>query len=145
MTTTITELPPWAAIVVAVLVTLGSVFTLLGSIGLTRLKSFYDRMHAPTMGSSAGVFCIALASIVCFSVLQSRLAVHEALIAFFVTVTTPVTFTMLARAAIFRDRVEGNSPLTAELEERLDAAPDEAMMEDERGIREVEEEPDTSP
>lgn len=138
MTTVMTELPTWAAVVVALLVVIGSLLTLLGSIGLLRLPSFYDRMHAPTMGSSAGVVCISLASVICFSVLQSRLAVYEALIAFFVTVTTPVTFTMLARAAIFRDRVEGHSPLSVELEDALAAAPQEAKMEDERGVREVE-------
>lgn len=138
MTTVMTELPTWAAVVVALLVVIGSLLTLLGSIGLLRLPSFYDRMHAPTMGSSAGVVCISLASVICFSVLQSRLAVYEALIAFFVTVTTPVTFTMLARAAIFRDRVEGHSPLSVELEDALAAAPQEAKMEDERGVREVQ-------
>ena len=51
---------------------------------------------------------IVAGSIVCFSVLRSRLSVHEVLIALFVTLTTPVTFMLLARAALYRDRVEGN-------------------------------------
>jgi multicomponent K+:H+ antiporter subunit G len=33
---------------------------------------------------------------------------HEILIAAFVTLTTPVTLMLLARAALYRDRTEGN-------------------------------------
>ena len=33
---------------------------------------------------------------------------HELLLGLFVTVTTPITLMLLARAAVFRDRVEGN-------------------------------------
>ena len=33
---------------------------------------------------------------------------HELLLGLFVTVTTPVTLMLLARAAVFRDRAEGN-------------------------------------
>ncbi len=110
MTPSAPALPPWAAIVVAVLVLTGSAMTFVGSLGLVRLRSFYNRIHAPTMGSSAGVACISAASIVCFSVLGTRLAVQEALIFAFLTITTPVAFTLLARAALFRDRNEGNDP-----------------------------------
>ena len=102
------DLPAWAAILVAVLVVAGAAMTLVGSIGLLRFKTFYDRLHPPTLGSSAGTLLIVAGSIVCFSVLRSRLSVHEVLIALFVTLTTPVTFMLLARAALYRDRVEGN-------------------------------------
>jgi multisubunit Na+/H+ antiporter MnhG subunit len=40
-----------------------------------------------------------LASIVCYSALGSRAVVHEILIGVFITVTTPVTLMLLARAA----------------------------------------------
>ena len=43
-----------------------------------------------------------------FSVLQSRLVLHEVLIAVFMVVTTPVTLMLLARAALYRDRSEGS-------------------------------------
>jgi multicomponent K+:H+ antiporter subunit G len=39
--------------------------------------------------------------------LQSRPVLHELLITAFVTVTTPVTLMLLARAALYRDRTEG--------------------------------------
>ncbi|RYD89934.1 MAG: cation:proton antiporter [Burkholderiales bacterium] len=101
------DLPEWAAWVVAILVVSGAAITLTGAIGLVRLKSFYDRVHAPTLGSTLGIACILAASIVCFSVLQSRLVLHEILIAVFVTLTTPVTLILLVRAALYRDRIEG--------------------------------------
>ena len=97
-----------AALIIALLVVAGAAVTLIGSIGLLRFKTFYDRLHPPTLGSSLGSLLIVAGSIVCFSVLRSRLSVHEILIALFVTLTTPVTFMLLARAALYRDRVEGS-------------------------------------
>ena len=103
------DLPAWAALVTSFLVLLGAGFTLVGAIGLVRLKTFYERMHAPTLGATWGAGGILLSSIVFFSVLQSRPVLHEALIAVFVTVTTPVTLMLLARAALYRDRSEGST------------------------------------
>lgn len=102
------ELPLWAALLSGFLVLAGSLMTLVGSLGLLRMKTFYDRVHSPTLGTTMGTSCILLASICSFSVLQSRLFVHEILIILFVTLTTPVTLMLLARAALYRDRVEGN-------------------------------------
>lgn len=102
------ELPLWAALVVAFLLLLGSGLTLLGTIGLVRLDSFYKRVHSPTLGTTWGTGGILLASMLFFSVIESRPVLHELLIAVFVTVTTPVTLMLLARAALFRDRTEKN-------------------------------------
>jgi multicomponent K+:H+ antiporter subunit G len=101
------NLPAWAALLTSFLVLLGAGFTLVGAVGLVRLKTFYERMHAPTLGATWGAGGILLGSIVLFSVVQSRPVLHEALIAVFVTVTTPVTLMLLARAAVYRDRSEG--------------------------------------
>lgn len=103
------DLPVWAALLTAFFVLLGAGFTIIGTIGLLRLKTFYERIHAPTLGATWGAAGILLGSIIYFTVLQSRPVLHEALIAIFVTVTTPVTLMLLARAAIYRDRTEGNS------------------------------------
>lgn len=103
------ELPAWAALLAAFFLLLGSALTLIGSFGLLRLQRFYDRIHAPTLGTTWGTGGILIASIVFFSMLQSRPVLHEVLIAIFVTVTTPVTFMLLARAALYRDRIEGSS------------------------------------
>jgi multicomponent K+:H+ antiporter subunit G len=101
------DLPAWAALLVAFLLLLGSGLTLLGTIGLARFKTFYERVHAPTLGTTGGAGAILIASMLFFSVLQSRPVLHEVLITVFVVVTTPVTLMLLARAAIYRDRTEG--------------------------------------
>lgn len=102
------DLPIWAAIAVALLVIGGAAMALIGSIGLLRFDNFYDRLHPPTVATSAGTVLICAGSILCFSILGTRLSVHEVLVALFMTLTTPVTFMLLARAAFYRDRVETN-------------------------------------
>jgi multicomponent K+:H+ antiporter subunit G len=101
-------LPLWAALPTALLVVAGSALALLGSVGLLRLQSFYERVHAPTLGSTLGIGCVLVASMLYFSVLQTRPVLHEILIAVFVTVTTPVSLMLLANAALYRDQSEGN-------------------------------------
>jgi multicomponent K+:H+ antiporter subunit G len=103
------ELPFWAALPVALLLLLGSGLALTGSIGLLRLRGFYDRVHAPTLGTTLGIGCVLLASMLFFSVLQTRFVLHEILIAVLMVITTPVTLILLARAALYRDRREGNA------------------------------------
>ncbi|WP_072392821.1 monovalent cation/H(+) antiporter subunit G [Hyphomicrobium sp. CS1GBMeth3] len=102
------ELPAWVAILTSVLVLTGAGLTLIGTIGLLRLKDFYARVHPPTLGSTLGVGCVLLASMLYFTALEARPVVHEVLIAIFVTITTPVTLMLLASAALHRDWEEGN-------------------------------------
>jgi multicomponent K+:H+ antiporter subunit G len=102
------EIPVWVAVLVGALALIGSLLTLMGCIGLARFSSFYERVHAPTLGTSFGAISILLASIIYFSVSAERPAVHEVLILVFVSVTTPVTLMLLARAALYRDRDERN-------------------------------------
>ncbi|WP_262268898.1 monovalent cation/H(+) antiporter subunit G [Microvirga yunnanensis] len=101
-------LPAWAALLTAVLVLLGAAVTLIGSIGLLRLRTFYARVHAPTLGTTLGMASILAGSALFFSVAEARPVVHEILIAVFVTLTTPVTLMLLVRAALYRDRTEGS-------------------------------------
>ena len=100
------QVPLWAAIPIAVLTVAGSSLALIGSFGLARIRGFYDRLHAPTLGTSWGTGGVVLASVALFSVLGSRLIVHELLIAAFILLTAPVTMILLARAAFHRDEVE---------------------------------------
>lgn len=103
------NLPAWAALLVAVLVLAGAGLTLIGAIGTLRFRSFFERVHAPTLGTSWGTGAIVLASMILFSVLGSRPVLHEILIGVFISITTPVTLMLLARAALYRDRSEGGS------------------------------------
>jgi multicomponent K+:H+ antiporter subunit G len=102
------DLPLWAALPVALLLLLGAGLTFTGSIGLLRFRSFYERVHAPTLGTTLGIGCTLAASMLFFSVLQTRVVLHEVLIMVLMVITTPVTLMLLVRAAIYRDRREGN-------------------------------------
>jgi len=117
------DLPWWAALAVGLFLIGGAVMTLIGSVGLVRLRTFNERVHPTTLGSTAGMALIVLASVLCFTVLRARLSVHEILIAVFVTLTTPVTFMLLVRAALYRDRMEGRIPRPEGWPERGEDSP----------------------
>lgn len=102
------EFPLWAAVLVGAFVLLGSALTLIGTIGFAKLPSFYERLHAPTLGTSWGTGGIAVASIIYFSVSGGRFVFHEIFIVIFMTITTPVSLMLLGRAALYRDRAEQN-------------------------------------
>lgn len=100
--------PLWAALAVSVCMVIGAAVTLVGTIGLARFTTFYERIHAPTLGTSFGAGFVLLGSMIFFTVTQARPVLHELLILVFIIVTTPVTLMLLARAALYRDRAEGN-------------------------------------
>ena len=98
------DVPLWAGIPAVVLLVLAGVFSLTGSVGLLRLRDFYSRVHAPTLATTMGAVCTLLASVLVFSALRSRLALHELVIALLLVLTSPVTAMLLMRAARYRMR-----------------------------------------
>ena len=96
-------LPWWAAIPVALLLVLGGLMTVIGAFGLARLHSFYQRMHGPAITVTLGAGCILLASMLYFTVSQSRLVIHELLISVFVLMTAPVVAMLIMRAGVYRE------------------------------------------
>ncbi len=107
--TSVTDLPTWAAIIVCLLVLAGSVFSLIGAIGIVRLPEFYQRLHAPGLTTSGAVILISLGSGLCFALLDGRWIIHEVLIIVFTIITTPITLMLLGKASLYRDRTEGNN------------------------------------
>jgi multicomponent K+:H+ antiporter subunit G len=101
-------IPEWLQLVIAIIVLAGALVTLIGTVGLVRWASFYQRVHAPTLGSSLGAALILVASSLYSSFALGRPILHEVLVLIFILVTTPVTLMLLARAALYRDRSEGN-------------------------------------
>ncbi|MCL7462040.1 Na+/H+ antiporter subunit G [Pseudomonas sp. NW5] len=93
-------LAPWIEALVAFLLLTGSLFALIGSIGLYRLPDFYTRLHGPTKATTLGVGSMALASLIHFSYRDGALSVHELLLTLFLFITAPVSAQMLARAAM---------------------------------------------
>ncbi|HZR11547.1 MAG TPA: monovalent cation/H(+) antiporter subunit G [Myxococcales bacterium] len=105
--------PAWVDAVTSLLVVVGGLVALIGSLGVLRLGSFFQRVHAPTLGATLGTWCIALATVLQVSFARGELFVHAALIAVFVALTAPVTTIFLMRAAIFRERLRGAKDVPA--------------------------------
>ena len=99
---TLETLPAWAAIPAALLLILGGLCTAIGSLGLARLGTFFQRMHGPSMGNTLGTGCVLFASILVSSTLANRLVMHEILITVFIVITAPMTAMLLMRAAVHR-------------------------------------------
>lgn len=106
------EIPAFVAILTTGLLIGGAAVTLVGTLGLLRLETFFERTHAPTLGTTLGTTCVAIASMIYFSTLGTRPVLHELLIVLFVTITTPITLMVLVRAALFREISENNAPLS---------------------------------
>jgi multicomponent K+:H+ antiporter subunit G len=111
----IAALPAWATVIVAALLFIGASIILIGALGLLRLRTFYQRIHGPAITITLGAGCILLASMVYFTVSQSRLVVHEVIIAAFLLMTAPVVSMLIMRAAVYRDlrAREGDAGATA--------------------------------
>lgn len=99
------EFPMWAAIPTILLLVIGGLLTVIGSLGLLRLPNFYARMHGPSMGNTLGTGSVLIASMIMSSALLSRPVVHEIIITVFIVIVSPVTAMLLMRAAKYRTRV----------------------------------------
>lgn len=117
------ELPAWAALATSLFVLLGAGLAFVGAIGLLRLGSFRERVHASTLGTTLGTGGVLIASMIFFSVLATRPVVHEILIGAFITFTSPVTSITLVRAVRYRDRIEGREDAAS----ASHGSPDEAQ------------------
>jgi len=85
-------------------VIVGALMTLIGSLGLVRLPSFYARLHAPTLGATLGCACFAAATIVYFSLSESRLIGPAILISVFIIITAPLSAMLLIKVGLYRAR-----------------------------------------
>lgn len=90
----------WIDALVALFLLLGSVFALVGAIGLYRLPDFFMRLHGPTKATTLGVGGMVIASLIYFSFHGEGVSLHELLIALFLFITAPVSAHMLAKAAM---------------------------------------------
>ena len=109
------DLPMWLNILVSLLIIISGIITLVGTLGLLKLKLFYSRMHAPTLGNTLGVFCLLVACTLVASFTAKQLLIYPLIISVLLIITSPVTAILLMRAAIKR-----------ELRQRMaDYAPDE--------------------
>lgn len=85
-------------LVVVLFVVLGSMFLLVGSLGLIKLRDLMTRLHAPTKATTLGIGSVLVASMVSFIAVEDMLSVHEILIIAFLFLTAPVTAHFVAKA-----------------------------------------------
>lgn len=106
------SLPLWVTIPGTVLVVLGGVATLVGSLGLLRLGDFFSRMHGPSLTNTVGAGTVLIASMLTSSALVGKPTFHELLIALFVFMSAPVTSITLVQAALYRNRARNGGENT---------------------------------
>lgn len=84
-------------ILAAVIVVLGSLFTLLATIGILRLPDLYTRMHAASKAGAigAGLIMVAIALVA----QDTAVTIRSVFGIVFILLTTPVAAHLLARAA----------------------------------------------
>ena len=99
------EFPLWAAIPTILLLIIGGLLTVIGSLGLLRLPNFFARLHGPSMGNTLGTGSVLIASMIMSSALLGRPVAHEIIITVFIVLVSPVTAMLLMRAARYRTRV----------------------------------------
>lgn len=98
-----TQLPPLADALIAVLLLSGGAFALIGAFGLVKLGDFARRLHGPTKATTLGVGSVLLASCLFFTIRQAAFSAHEFLITLFLFLTAPVSAHMLIKAAMHLD------------------------------------------
>ncbi len=100
-------LPLWADVAVSLLVLAGALIALIGSFNLMRLRTFFERVHAPAVIATLGCWCVMYGTVLYFSLQSHAVAAHGLLIAVFLAVTVPVTNIFLMRTGLFRARLAG--------------------------------------
>ena len=98
-----------AEALIALLILAGSFFLLVGSLGLARLPSLIQRLHAPTKAATLGAGGLLLASALYFWLQRGQPSYHEALIGVFLFLSAPITAHMLAKVNLLRDRREAEA------------------------------------
>jgi multicomponent K+:H+ antiporter subunit G len=113
-------------LLLSVLILIGAGFTLIGSLGLLRLRDFYSRLHAPTKATTLGVGSLLIASAVFFSHQDEGLSLHEFLVTLFLFITAPVSAHLMAKAALHL-RLRSLAPLPDD--EQLEQSAHEAARD----------------
>ena len=103
-------MPFWIEALVSLFLVVGSLFALIGAIGLYRLPDFYTRLHGPTKATTLGVGGIIIASMIFFSSHNDGLSMHELLITLFLFLTAPITANFIAKTYMARNVAEQDLP-----------------------------------
>ena len=95
---------PLLELLVSLLIIFGSIFVLVGSVGLIKLPDLMSRLHAPTKATTLGLGGVLLASMFYFLANGGELSIHELLITLFLFITAPVTAHFIAKAHMHKQQ-----------------------------------------
>ncbi len=101
-----------AELVISLLLVIGGVFGLIGSIGLLKLRQPMQRLHAPTKATTIGVGAVLLASIIYAATVLDDPSWQEVLIVVFLFITSPITANFLSKAHLYRTTPPDSLPPT---------------------------------
>ena len=87
--------------VIALLLLIGTIFTLVAGIGLIKLDNTMSRLHAPTKAGTVGIGAFLVASMLHSWKFENG-SIHELLIMGFLFVTAPVSANFIAKVNIHR-------------------------------------------
>ena len=85
--------------VIYILILLGALFHLIGTLGLIRFPDVYNRSHAATKSTTLGVLCILIGTFFFFIVNEKVVSAKLLLGIAFVFLTSPVSGHLIGRAA----------------------------------------------
>lgn len=80
---------------------IGSIFVVVGGIGLLKFKDPMTRLHAPTKVGTVGIGMLLVASVI-QSAIDNQSSLHEFLILAFLFVTAPISANFIAKVHIHR-------------------------------------------
>ena len=105
-------------VLIAVLMFVGSFFTLVASVGLLRMPDLFMRLSATTKAATLGIALVLAAAALHFN--QTGVTGRVIAIIVFVILTAPVAAHMIARAAYFNGVPLWKKSVCDELRDKLD-------------------------
>ncbi len=92
-----------AEVIAGVLIFLGTLISLISSVGLVRLPDVYTRSHAASKSSTVGVLFILIGTLLYFLISEGYFSIRLILGIVFVFLTAPVAAHVICRAAYRAD------------------------------------------
>ncbi|MBI2871351.1 MAG: monovalent cation/H(+) antiporter subunit G [Candidatus Omnitrophica bacterium] len=103
--------------VASALIVIGSIFSLLAAVGITRMPDVFMRMQTTAKAGTLGLVCILLA--VAFHFQEAGVTARTVFIILFVFLTAPVGAQLIARSAYLSGVKRWKGTIRDELKERL--------------------------
>lgn len=104
-----TNVPFLPSIIISLLLIMGGIVTLIGTLGLLRFNDFTGRIHATTLGNTLGSVLVLAASCLLSWYIRDRVFFHEIIIVIFLFITSPISAMLLMRSYTLRqERMENH-------------------------------------